>query len=413
CDALLDLVEAERVELRLGDDGPEHLDGQDLLVVNPAVKPGHPLIARAVREHLPSTTEIELLIERLPKRERVIGVTGSAGKSTTTAMIAHLLRAADPGSRAFAGGNLGGSMLADLDSITPRDWVVLELSSFMLERMRENGFGWSPHAAVVTTFAPNHIDWHGSLDAYRTAKQELLRHQDEDTDDFAVLGPGLREDFSSAAGRVIDARTSPWLAGETPEHPSLPPLAVPGAHNRQNAQLACAVVGELLQQDPAELWHHLADFSGLPHRLQLVAEHHGVRFYNDSKSTTPEAALLAIDALTEASGPSSAGGLHLILGGYDKGVDLSALARHAAARCAGVYAIGATAPTILEACGAERDRAAAMVLAEQVATAVREAKSRAQPGDAVCLSPGCASWDQFTNYQARGEAFEAAVAESG
>ncbi|MEM7681539.1 MAG: UDP-N-acetylmuramoyl-L-alanine--D-glutamate ligase [Planctomycetota bacterium] len=416
--ALHGLIETGQVELRLSEpaDPSDLLEGCGLLVVNPAVPPRHPLIAQATQVGLEQTSEIELLVERLPERSRVVGVTGTAGKSTTTAMIAHALSRLDPSATTHVGGNLGGSLLPKLRGMSADDWVVLELSSFMLERVREHGLAWSPHAAVLTNLAPNHLDWHGSLDAYRQAKQAIFTHQQADADDFAVLGPGLDDLATRPCVPRLDPGNTPWLSSG--RHPNghahagaadQAPLAVPGEHNRQNARMACVVVGRLLGLAPQQVWATLTDFSGLPDRLAFVAERQGVRYYNDSKSTTPEAALLAIDALTDAGLPPSHPGLHLILGGYDKGADLAALARIAAVRCAAVYTVGATGPTIADTVDRTPGRLSDAVRCAAIDDAVRHASAQARPGQSVCLSPGCASWDQFPNYRARGQAFVDAV----
>lgn len=361
------------VTFRLGEHREDDFTSADVVVVNPAVKPDNVYVEAARRAGATLTTEIGLLIHRLPSRKHVIGVTGSAGKSTVTAMIGHILSRA--GRRAHVGGNLGGSLLASIDDIAPDDFVVLELSSFMLHCLRDRQ--WSPHAAVITSFAPNHLDWHGSVDAYAEAKQVLLDHQRDDEGDFFVGGFGMDE--------LFDIRTSrATICG-----PADVELLVPGEHNRINAAIAAAVVDELLGSDHL---HLLCDFAGLPHRLQLIAERGSVKYYNDSKCTTPAAARLAIDAFDPGS-------VHLICGGYDKGSDLDDLARYAASRCAGLYTIGDTGDAIAKAAGAAATRCGTL---EQ---AVAAASTAARPEQVVLLSPACASWDQFTNYEARGATF--------
>ncbi len=395
-----------QVTFRLGTHETEDFTQADLVIANPAVKPGNPFIQAARDADVPVTSEIRLLVERLPNPQRVIGVTGSAGKSTTTSMIGHALNKLAP-HPVHLGGNLGGSLLPTLDRIRPDDWVVLELSSFMLDGLDEDH--WSPHIAVVTNLSPNHLDWHGSMDAYAAAKQTILEHQRLDHDDVCVLGEAVAQAMRPMVPRAMLPKQAVSIQ-----------LAIPGAHNRDNAHLAvtaCAAAG-YAPQDAAEA---LADFPGLPHRLQFVGEREGVRYYNDSKSTTPQAAVLALQAFEP-------GICHVILGGYDKGSDLAGLAQLAAEHAKAVYTVGATGDAIADAaeaweqitarpdtCGgvawpAER---AAVVRCGGLDQAVRAIGSAVQPGEVVLLSPGCASWGQFANYQARGEAFVTLTTESG
>ncbi|MEO0475279.1 MAG: UDP-N-acetylmuramoyl-L-alanine--D-glutamate ligase, partial [Planctomycetota bacterium] len=340
-----DLIDSGRVTLRLGEHNVSDFTTCDLVVVNPAVKPGNRFIRAAEAAGIEVTTEMRLLVQRLPNRLRTIGITGSAGKSTVTAMIGHVLRKV-PGIKAWVGGNIGVSLLPEIAQIGDDDWVVLELSSFMLERLKAGDHfpGWSPHIALVTNINPNHLDWHGSMEEYVASKQVLLdyQHPGEGDCDAAMMGPGthlMLQTNVSDLGEWIDDDMEDFIKPENWE------LVVPGKHNRVNAELASCVISLIDDRINCETDCHdaLADFPGLPHRLQLVAEHNGARYFNDSKCTTPEAAILAIQAFTE---DGDTVGIHLILGGKDKGSDMKPLAVLAAEQCRAVYTIGALGDTI-------------------------------------------------------------------
>ncbi len=432
------LVDRGAVRLRLGEHNVSDFTDCDLVVANPAVPyPSKNRFLRAAgAAGVPVTTEIRLVVERLPRRERVIGVTGSAGKSTTSAMIAHALRAVVAGEgqaltrpaaaghplprgervrkddraapSVHLGGNIGGSLLEEVGSIGADDFVVLELSSFMLHWLGA-GEGWpgapswAPGVAVVTNIAPNHLDWHGSMEHYERSKRRMIA--DQGAGDVAVLGAGVASWKSTAGGActVVGAEHRALIEGVR--------LLTPGAHNRENAAVALAAAGAALarsglprdDETMSAAARSLGTFRPLPHRLQLIARWRRapgarpVAAYHDSKSTTPEAAARAIDALLE----EGCAGVRLICGGYDKGADLAPMFS-AAARCAGTHTIGKTGPKITAAL---RARGTAVEECGELFRAVRTAVNAAGDGEAVLLSPGCASWDQFTNFEERGAEF--------
>lgn len=367
------------VRYHLGGHNVEDFTSADLVVVNPAVdRRNNAYLHAAERAGVPLTSEIQLLVERLD-RNRVIGITGSAGKSTTTAMIGHALSASFGAGRVHVGGNIGGSLLGELANIRPDHWVVLELSSFMLETMGD----FSPHIAVVTNISDNHLDRHGHLDSYVKAKKTILRHQRRE--DRAVLG-------TSAADWRFDTSAVSLVVDD----PLDAELKIPGDHNRLNAAYAlaaCECAGAPREKAVAAL----RNFTGLQHRLQFILERAGVRFYNDSKSTTPESSVLAINAFEP-------GQVHIILGGFDKKADLTAMARYAAQKCAGIYTIGQTGEAVAQAAEAAGGHCA-VHRCGILEVAMKEAVRRALPEQVVLLSPGCASYDQFTHYEARGRLF--------
>jgi UDP-N-acetylmuramoylalanine--D-glutamate ligase len=427
--AIDDLVRGGAVGLRLGGHTVSDFTDTGLVVANPAVPMpwDNRFLRAAAAGRVPITTEMRLTVERLPAGVRTIGVTGSVGKSTTSAMIAHVLRAA--GRNVFFGGNIGGSLLSLMSSARDRGdgraregshapdegvvggtpWsnadVVLELSSAMLHWLsRDAGYpgaaGWSPHVAVVTNIAPNHLDWHGEFGHYERSKQQILR--DQRPGDAAILPESLASWLSSPSLSITPSLGHRLISGADLD--AIPPLAIPGRHNRMNAAFALAAAGFAGVGREAAV-RALASFPGLPDRLQFLGEfvlRRGgvIRAYNDSKSTTPDATRLAVDAMEEDS-TIGARRVRLICGGYDKKIDLTPLAL-AAARCAAAYTIGATGLWLAEAISAARGRA---LWCESLEAAVDSAAGDAAEGDVLLLSPGCASWDQFINYEERGRRF--------
>ncbi len=372
------LLEQEQAELRLGEHQVDDLDGVDVLVVNPAVPLpwNNAFILEAKSRGIAITTEIEIVYRSLDP-SRVIAVTGSAGKSTTSAMIHHAFT--QLGYHSLLGGNIGGSLLSDLEMITQETWVVLELSSAMLHWLGESKvFDSSPPAiGVVTNCIPNHLDWHGDETHYEQSKRLLAE---------------------AAAKVVLGEQVSHWSSGNSTvieQSDAVEGSSLPGKHNGLNAAVAAIAMSLATGTDLHMARDAAGSFAGLPHRLQLVCEIDGVRYYNDSKCTVPDATLLALDAISERTDRAC---IHLIAGGYDKGSDLSSIS-HQASSLAGLYTIGSTGKSICEFaesnafdCG---DLRGAMICIE----------SRVKAGDVVLLSPGCASWDQFENYEARGEQF--------
>lgn len=379
--ALLEGVPIARYQL--GGHGEAEFRNADLLVVNPAVKPGNGFVRLARRSGARITTELELFLEHCPAT--VVGVTGSNGKSTTAAMIDAILRA--EGLTAWLGGNLGGSLLDRLDAIRPEDYVVLEMSSFQLHRMSA---ARRPRVAVVTSFAPNHLDWHGTLDAYRIAKQGILRGQS--ADDFAVLN----------THDAAVARWSPHARGRLVELPpldALPKLVVPGRHNRTNAACAAAAAG-VLGASPEGIRRALSRFCGLPARQELVATLGGVELYDDSAATTPESTIAAIRSARRP--------MWLMAGGCDKGLDHAELVAAIACDCRGAAFYGAAGERLHEHTVAQNAAMPCMAVAT-LRDALEWCLQRAPRGDAIVLSPACSSHDQFRNYQHRSETFRGLV----
>lgn len=365
------------VEYRLG----EHVEGDftsaDLIVPSPAVPPNNVFLSAAARAGVPIRIEIELMLERL-KCARIVGVTGTKGKSTTSAMLGRMLSAFHP---THVGGNIGKPLINNLDNIKPTDWVLLELSSYMLHYLGERGF--RPNVALTTLISADHIDWHGGVDAYVEAKKNLVRHQR--LGDHAVL---YRNNPSTPAFQAVTRAETNLYDIDT--FPPIP-LLIPGQHNQLNAQgalLTATLMGVPREQAVAAV----ADFPGLPHRLELVAQRDGVKYYNDSIATIPEAAIAALNAFP-------AGKVLQIVGGYDKHLDMTPLTEALKARAKGVFCIGALGPSLADAVGAKAQNC------QTLEVALAHARAAARTGDVILLSTGCASYDQFPNFESRGDLF--------
>jgi len=377
-------LRGEPITFHLGGHRDEDFLQAQLLVVNPAVKPDDRLVALAAAAGARLTSEIELFLSACPAP--VIAVTGSNGKSTTTAMTAATLRA--DGRQTWLGGNIGQSLLERLPEIAADHWVVLELSSFQLWHLSADARG--PRVAVVTNCTPNHLNWHPNFAHYVAAKQRLLTLQSPA--DLAVLNTADREVASWK--HLVQGRLLGPLADE-----QIPPLLVPGTHNRINAACAAAAAAGV-GCSAAAIARGLSTFTALEQRLELVGTIGGRRFYNDSSATTPES---TIEALRSLPPP-----IWLLAGGTDKGADLGPLLATIAAHAQGAALFGAVGPML---------HRHLTVLASNVQTTVTQRLDealdwcwqRAPVGASIVLSPGFSSHDQFTNYRERGVRFTALV----
>ncbi len=383
--SLEQLDRCRHLTLRLGEHCEADFRQADLVVVNPAVPPSSPYLQVAREAGATITTEIDLFLQSCPAP--VIGVTGTNGKSTTAAMIAAILRRdglGRGGRRCHLGGNNGVSLLADLDNISSSDWVVLELSSFHLARLREETLG--VQVAVVTGCTPNHLGWHGSFENYVAEKQRLLTMQT--CQSIAVLND--LDDVVAAWSTRVQGKQEPLVASD-----AVPSLTVPGQHNRVNARLAMTAA-RAIGCRAVSVHEALANFSGLPDRLELVAEFSGQCFINDSQATTPEAVIAALKALRQP--------IWLLAGGYDQGLDLERLSRAIVEHARGACLFGAVGERMAHA--VRRLDGAFMV---QRVTTLSEAfvwcLDRSRSGECLLLSPACASFDQFDDCQERAARF--------
>jgi UDP-N-acetylmuramoylalanine--D-glutamate ligase len=354
------LTDAVLVDEKLGnEDDLSLLEGIDVLVKSPGVPGNRPLVVAARERGIPVWSEVELGYRRLaPAGTKLVGVTGTNGKSTTTALLGAIFAAA--GRDVAVAGNIGVA----LTSIERADWVVCELSSFQLEDVHE----LACDVAVLLNLEPDHLDRYPSFDEYRDAKLRIFERARA-----KVVPRGLGLDG-------IEFSADDPL----PEEP-----LIRGAHNRENAAAATAAAGAAGIDDDA-IAEALRTFPGIPHRLELVAEHDGIRYVNDSKATNVAAALRGLAAYAGEA-------VHLILGGSPKGEDFSPLAAAIGPNVRSVHLIGDEGPRIGEVVSGDVDGT--------LAAAVAHAEELAGPGDVILLSPACASYDQFANFEERGDAF--------
>ena len=423
------------VEWRLGDGYLETLPDFQWIFLTPGMRKDYPEILRARERGAVISNETALFLERC--KARVAGVTGSAGKTTTSTLTGMILRESFPDVPVYVGGNIGAVLIEEVDSIPADALVVLELSSFQLELIRQ-----SPAVSLILNVRPNHLDIHSSFEEYVEAKKNIFRFQGAkdwcvlcwddpvtrsmepecpgrvggftlsrdlaqeilrggnpaaylDGDDLVVRWPGCSGE--GGGSRVVIAKRSDFL--------------VPGLHNVGNA-LGAALLAAILGADAQAMKRTISSFRGVEHRIEFVREHRGVKYYNDSIATSPD----RTEALLEAiPGP-----LMLILGGYDKGLPFDGLAEKLVARGCSVVTMGKTASKIEEALrraeeririsrGAAQHGFMFLARAGSLEEAVKVASEYAKPGTSVVLSPACASFDMFSNFEERGTRFKEIV----
>jgi len=394
------------VTIEIGPHQPERFASADLLVLSPGVPLTQPAIEAARRAGVPVMGEIELASRWLSGR--VIAITGTKGKSTTTTLTARMLEEA--GRDVTAGGNLGLALSTQVAASRPDTLHVVEVSSFQLESTDT----FHPWIAVLLNLSPDHLDRHATFDEYRAAKGRIFANQTNA--DWAVVNvddPAAVDLARPTRARRFDFALNATLAdGVTVEGPAivrrhggstaplLPLSAVklPGRHLLSDV-LAATAVGCLAGVPPTAMQRAVEGFSGLEHALERVGEIRGVRFVNDSKATNIVSAMKSIESFDH--------GVVAIMGGRFKGGRFEDLRDHVRARVAGIVAIGEAAPRIHEAF----DDLVAVHRASSMGEAVRTAFEKAPPGGVVLLAPGCSSFDMFRDYAERGRAFKEAVAQ--
>ena len=405
--------QAERLEqlgceLHLGADYLKDLDA-DVIFRTPGLRPDVPEIAACVDRGAVLTSEMEVFFEVCPCT--IIAVTGSDGKTTTTTIIAELLKAA--GKRVWVGGNIGHPLLCEADGMLATDYAVLELSSFQLMTMKH-----SPHIAVVTNLAPNHLDVHRDMAEYVAAKENIFRHQSgEDVAVFNADNDITAEQSRRAPGRARlfsrqdEVADGVFLRGEdivcrSGGHERVIMTAggikIPGVHNVENYMAAIAAVDGLV---PDEVIRRFArEFGGVEHRIELVRTYRGVRYYNDSIASSPSRTIAGLRSFREK--------VILITGGYDKHIPFDVLGPEIVEHVKLLVLCGATADKIraaVENAPGYQPGKPEILDVTPFTAAVEAARDRAQPGDVVTLSPACAAFDQFKNFAERGKFFKSIV----
>lgn len=406
--ALADELEHGGCTLRLG---PDYLEGlhEDVVFRTPGLRPDMPQIAAAVSGGSVLTSEMEAFFQVCPCP--IIAVTGSDGKTTTTTIIAELLKAA--GKTVWLGGNIGHPLLCDADRMEPEDYAVLELSSFQLMTMER-----SPHIAVVTNLAPNHLDMHRDMAEYVAAKENIFRHQRPG--DIAVFNADnaiTAEQASRAVGRSrlfsrqSVQRDGVFLRGEDIVCRSAAgervimttaDIKIPGVHNVENYMAAIAAVDGLVPDDIIR--DFARSFGGVEHRIELVRTYKGVRYYNDSIASSPSRTIAGLRSFQEK--------VILIAGGYDKHIPFDVLGPEVTAHVKLLVLCGATAEKIraaVEAAPDYRPGHPEILEVTPFRAAVEAARDHAVSGDVVTLSPACAAFDQFKNFAERGKTFKEIV----
>lgn len=392
------------VTVETGHHGERTFIDQDLIVVSPGVPFNEPHLVRARKQGIPVIGEVELASRYL--KGKIVAITGSNGKTTTTALTGEVL--SEGGRKALVGGNIGTPAISLVPNSVEGGFDVLETSSFQLETIET----FRPFIAVVVNVTPDHLDRHGSFAAYAAAKGRIFENQT--ADDYAVLNAEdetCREYAKHIKSQVRWFSTTKEVevgayirdgvilyrddAGEREIMP-LSELKLKGAHNHEN--VLCAVCSGIIAGcKPEEIRHAISQFKAVEHRLEYVATIDGVQYYNDSKATNVDATTKALESF-----PS---GIHIILGGKDKGSDYTVLKPLLKARAKRVYTIGAAAEKIESHLGGVVD----LVRSGTLEIAIKQAAAVAKPGDVILLAPACASFDQFQSYEHRGKVFKQLV----
>lgn len=390
------------VKLKLGEDYLEGLT-DDIIYKTPGIRCDIPQLKAAAERGAHITSEMETFFELCPSH--IIAVTGSDGKTTTTTLIYEIMTRA--GYKTWLGGNIGKPLLSEVDKMTENDYAILELSSFQLHTMK-----YSPEIGVITNLSPNHLDWHKDYNEYIEAKTNIFRHMksenrlvlNADNSDCAALLPLAHVDVRMFSRKM---KASVYLDGdmiicEGEKVLDIKDIKIPGMHNVENYMAAVAAVWGLAGKEAIE--YVAKNFGGVQHRIELVRELDGVRYYNSSIDSSPNRTINTLRVFPEK--------VIMIAGGKDKGIPYDELGAPIADHVKTLILIGATSDKIEEALKATgREGEVEVVRAQTYPEAVSAARSRAVSGDVVLLSPASTSFDMFNNFEERGDLFKKLVNE--
>ena len=401
-DSINKLEEFPDIEFHLGSHDAADFRQADIIIANPAVSDDNEFLEIARRNNKFITSQINIFFELCPAQ--IVGITGANGKSTTTALTAHLLKAMRDEGRwtrdVWLSGNIGNQpLLTILDKIKANDLVVLELSSFQLESLAQ--IAKAPNVSLLTNLTPNHLDRHGSFKNYCAAKENIFKYQKLSDNCPAVsifnaedkIAAEWFEKFNKDTGRICIRFSTDDVSKEISDS-----FILPGRANLSNLAAAIAI-SKHFGIDDEQIKKSLPEFKPLPHRLEFVAEINGVSWYNDSIATTPQSAIVALEAFEQPK--------IIIAGGYDKNLPFDELGRKIAAGAKAAVLLGRTAPKIASAIRKTQDSRHKTYIenVDSLSEAVQSAAQLAAPGDVVLLSPACASYDMFENFQHRGREF--------
>lgn len=418
-DTLKSLMDT-RIRTHFGSHPLELLEGTDLICVSGGVPLDIPILKEARQRHIQLSNDSQIFLENCPCT--VIGITGSAGKTTTTSLVGQMAERffamKNNNNRAWTGGNIGNPLISDVDDMQEDDLAIMELSSFQLELMTR-----SPQISAVLNITPNHLDRHGTLGAYTAAKARILKFQKQA--DLAILNRedkgswdlrdelrgdlisfGYKQPGKNEHGTYVEkGNIMLQIARERMKMLPLEWIPLRGEHNVLNVLAACAIAAGATIALPA-IQTAIEEFKGIPHRMQLVATKDGVDYYDDSIATTPERTLAALKSFDEP--------MVLLLGGRDKNLPWEEMLALATQRVKHIVLFGEAGPMIAEKLGQIKNhpKCQSVTLADTLQEAIQLATQKAEPGDIVLLSPGGTSYDAFIDFEERGNSFAKWIKES-
>ena len=404
----LSFLEKEGIACEFG--GAPSLEGTEMLVLSPGVPTSLPFIEEAGKNGVEIVGELELAYRLADPDSVFLGITGTNGKTTTTSLVGEIVKAA--GKPTCVVGNIGLPAIEETANAEKGTWFVTEVSSFQLETIRD----FKPLVGALLNITPDHLDRHKTFENYVRAKGRIFENQDRDC--YAVVNfddkTALQQSTHTSATVVPFSRIDEMKFGacvkndrivviDSDEHVhdicGVEELQIPGSHNLENA-LAAAAITFFAGIDPVVIGETMRSFGGVEHRTEPCGQINGVKYFNDSKGTNPDAAIKAIEAMK--------GDTVIIAGGYDKGADYKDFIQAFAGKVYYAVLIGSTAVKIKSQ--AEELGFTNTILVENMEQAVAEAARVAKPGDNILLSPACASWDMYKNFEERGDHFKACVA---